>query len=225
MKTIFINNENDYTSIISELSGKNYSVQNACELCEVCKEVAPLLCGKTLDAISAYREPCYAPTVHIEISKKNAYAMDDFFKNYEMDLNNDYLYLDTENYECHDTIEACHTEKVDFTFVIDDLTVLEKLISDVAQKLLELGENADFALNYLVPMDEGAIEYENGKREVGDPSLIWEIREGKVKNPNAKVIIFGANREALLYYGSTLVPNVLGAEWKRVFNVDIAIEI
>jgi ABC-type amino acid transport substrate-binding protein len=74
-------------------------------------------------------------------------------------------------------------------------------------------------------MDEGAIEYENGEREVGDPSLVWEIRDGQVKNPNAKIIIFGSDREALLYYGSILVPNVLEAEWKRIFNVAVTVEI
>ena len=45
------------------------------------------------------RDACYAPTVHIRISKANAHAMDDFFKNYEVDLDDDYHYQDTNEYE------------------------------------------------------------------------------------------------------------------------------
>ncbi len=224
MNTI-INNANDYASIISELTGKNYFAITGRDLCKICEEAAPILCDRTIDAISAYREPCHAPTVHIAISKKNSYAMDDFFKAIGCDRYSDYCYLDAVEYDEYDSIDDVPSDKVDFTFVIEDLSKLEKLINDVAKKLSELDEDTDFILNYLVPMDEGAIEYENGEREVGDPSLVWEIRDGQVKNPNAKIIIFGSDREALLYYGSILVPNVLEAEWKRIFNVDVTVEI
>jgi hypothetical protein len=224
MNTI-VNNANDYASIISELTGKNHFAITDRDLCKVCEEAAPILCDRTIDAISAYREPCYAPTVHIAISKKNSYAMDDFFKAIGCDRYSDYCYLDAVEYDEYDSIDDVPSDKVDFTFIIDDLSKLETLINDVAKKLSELGEDTDFILNYLVPMDEGAIEYENGEREVGDPSLVWEIRDGQVKNPNAKIVIFGSDREALLYYGSILVPNVLEAEWKRIFNVDVTVEI
>ena len=59
---------------------------------------------------------------------------------------------------------------------------------------------------------------------MGDPALVWEIRDGKVKNPNAKIVIFGADRDALVYYGYNLVANVLEASWKQLFNVDIVVE-
>ena len=225
MKTIIINNANDYAFIISELSGKNFTAKDGHELSRLCEVAAPIICDRTIDAISAYRDPSYAPAVHIDISKKNAHAMDDFFKTWGCDRYSDYLYLDAVEHDVYDSIDDVPSDKVDFTFVVYDLTELEKLIEDVAQKLSELGEDTDFLLNYLVPDGEGAIEYENGERAVGDPALIWEIRDGKVKNPNAKIIIFGSNHEAFLYYGSILVPNVLGADWKRLWNVDIVVEM
>jgi hypothetical protein len=112
-------------------------------------------------------------------------------------------------------------------FILNQIAKLQEqteYLNTTLEKLSELGEDVDFLLNYLVPMSEGAIEYENGEREVGDPSLVWEIRDGKVKNPNAKIVIFGADRDALVYYGYTLVANVLEASWKRLFNVDIVVE-
>ena len=224
MRTIFIKNENDYASFISELCGKTFVAKDSRELCKACEEAAPILCGKTMDDVASYREPLYAPTVHIAISKKNAHAIDAFFKEKDR-TRDDYLYLDTAEYEAYDSIDAVPTDKVDFSFVVDDLAEIEKLIGDVAAKLSELGEDADFLLNYLVPMREGAIEYENGEREVGDPALVWEIRDGKVKNPNAKIVIFGADRDALVYYGYNLVANVLEASWKQLFNVDIVVEV
>ena len=93
MRTICINNENDYASLLSELCGKTFVVKDSHELCKACEEAAPLLCGKTMDDIEC-RDPRYAPTVHIAISKKNAHAMDAFFKEIVCNGYDDYLYLD-----------------------------------------------------------------------------------------------------------------------------------
>ena len=43
MKTIFINNENDYATILSELSGLNLTATNSKELIEACKAAEPIM--------------------------------------------------------------------------------------------------------------------------------------------------------------------------------------
>ena len=127
MRTICINNENDYASLLSELCGKTFVVKDSSELYKVCEEAAPLLCGKTMDDIEC-RDPRYAPTVHIAISKKNAHAMDAFFKENVCNGYNDYLYLDTMEYEVYDSVDAVPSDKVDFSFVVFPIRIAGPLI-------------------------------------------------------------------------------------------------
>ena len=225
MRTIFIKNENDYATLLSELSGLNLSATNSKELIEACKAAEPILMAdmEIKDPMRC-RDACYAPTVHIRISKKNAHAMDDFFKNYEVDLDDDYHYQDIKEYEWHDTIEECPTDIIDFTFVFWDLKKFDKFIHDVAEKLKELGEDTDLDLNFIFPESDGAMEYEDGTREDYDPSLTWKISKGEIKNPNAKIIIFGDKKWQVLYHGYTLLADMPIADWKRLFNVDIVVE-
>ena len=229
MKTIFINNENDYATILSELSGLNLTATNSKELIEACKAAEPIMMADM--EIEEFKDPmrcrdaCYAPTVHIRISKANAHAMDDFFKNYEVDLDDDYHYQDTNEYEWHDTIEECPTDIIDFTFVFWDLKKFDKFIHDVAEKLKELGEDTELDLNFIFPESDGAMEYEDGTREDYDPSLTWKITNGEIKNPNAKIIIFGSKKWQVLYHGYTLLSDMPIADWKRLWNVDIVVEI
>ena len=229
MKTIFINNENDYATILSELSGLNLTATNSKELIEACKAAEPIMMADM--EIEEFKDPmrcrdaCYAPTVHIRISKANAHAMDDFFKNYEVDLDDDYHYQDTNEYEWHDTIEECPTDIIDFTFVFWDLKKFDKFIRDVAEKLKELGEDTELDLNFIFPESDGAMEYEDGTREDYDPSLTWKITNGEIKNPNAKIIIFGSKKWQVLYHGYTLLADMPIADWKRLWNVDIVVEM
>ena len=229
MKTIFINNENDYASILSELSGLNLTATNSKELIEACKAAEPIMMADM--EIEEFKDPMrcrdasYAPTVHIRISKKNAHAMDDFFKNYEVDLDDDYHYQDTKEYEWHDTIDECPTDIIDFTFIFWDLKKFDKFIHDVAKKLKELGEDTELDLNFIFPESDGAMEYEDGTREDYDPSLTWKITNGEIKNPNAKIIIFGSKKWQVLYHGYTLLSDMPIADWKRLWNVDIVVEI
>ena len=103
MRTSKITNENDYASLLSELSGLKLIANNKEELIAVCK-VAELI-RMADQEIEVFKDPmrcrdaCYAPTVHIKISGANAHAMKEFFKNYEVDLDDDYHYQDTEGYE------------------------------------------------------------------------------------------------------------------------------
>lgn len=229
MKTIFINNENDYATILSELSGLNLTATNSKELIEACKAAEPIMMADM--EIEEFKDPmrcrnaCYDPTVHIRISKANAHAMDDFFKNYEVDLDDDYHYQDTNEYEWHDTIEECPTDIIDFTFVFWDLKKFDKFIHDVAEKLKELGEDTELDLNFIFPESDGAMEYEDGTREDYDPSLTWKITNGEIKNPNAKIIIFGSKKWQVLYHGYTLLADMPIADWKRLWNVDIVVEM
>ena len=229
MKTIFINNENDYATILSELSGLNLTATNSKELVEACKAAEPIMMADM--EIEEFKDPMrcrdasYAPTVHIRISKANAHAMDDFFKNYEVDLDDDYHYQDIKEYEWHDTIEECPTDIIDFTFVFWDLKKFDKFIHDVAEKLKALGEDTELDLNFIFPESDGAMEYEDGTREDYDPSLTWKITNGEIKNPNAKIIIFGSKKWQVLYHGYTLLSDMPIADWKRLWNVDIVVEI
>ena len=229
MKTIFINNENDYATILSELSGLNLTATNSKELIEACKAAEPIMMADM--EIEEFKDPmrcrdaCYAPTVHIRISKANAHAMDDFFKNYEVDLDDDYHYQDTKEYEWHDTIEECPTDIIDFTFVFWDLKKFDKFIHDVEKTLKEFGEDTELDLNFIFPESDGAMEYEDGTREDYDPSLTWKITNGEIKNPNAKIIIFGDKKWQVLYHGYTLLADMPIADWKRLCNIDIVVEM
>ena len=228
MRTIKITNENDYASLLSELSGLNLTANNKDELVAACKAAEPILMAD--QEIEVFKDPfrcreaSYAPTVHIRISKANAHAMDDFFKNYDIDLDNDYIYQDTENYEWHDTIEECPTDIIDFTFIFWPLEKFDKFIHDVAEKLKEVGEDTEMDLNFIFPEDDGAMEYEDGTREEFDPSLTWKFSGGEIKNPNAKIIIFGDKKWQVLFHGYTLLADMPIADWKRLWNVDIVVE-
>ena len=226
MRTITINNENDFATIISEFCGKTFTANSREELRTVCEKAAPILWdNRTMDYIVDYHDPSYAPTVHIHISKKNAYEMDKFFKNYDINSNWDYNYLDTDRYEEHQTIEECPTEDVDFSFVFWDLNRLENFVNDIAKKLKTLDEDTNFALNFIFPEGDGAIEYKDGTRDDWDPSLIWKIRKGEVETPNCKMIMFGKYPTEVLYHCYTLFEELSIADWRSKFDVEFVIEV
>ena len=69
------------------------------------------------------------------------------------------------------------------------------------------------------------MEYEDGTREDYDPSLTWKISKGEIKNPNAKIIIFGDKKWQVLYHGYTLLADMPIVDWKRLLNVYVVEEM
>ena len=150
--------------------------------------------------------------------------MDKFFKEKGYDRLSDYWYLDSVEHDEYDSIDEVPTDKVDITFVFEYLNKFDEFIHDVADKLKELGEDTEMDLNFIFPEGDGAMEYEDGTREDYDPSLTWKFTNGEIKNPNAKIIIFGDKTWQGLYHGYTLLADRPIADWKRLCNVDIAVE-
>ena len=226
MRTIKITTENDYAALVSELTGKNATANCGAELRKICEDAIPLLWkNRTEDDLIRWYDASYAPTVIIRLNKKNAHALDEFLRNYEISLMDDYIYNSLEDGEIYDSIEECPGDKVDISFILFDLSVLNKLLEDVAGKLSELNEDADVLLTFLFPKDDGAFVYTNGARENGNCSLVWEITDGKIKNLNSKMIILGDDFRSILYHGIFLLAETSIADWKRLFNVDIEVEI
>ena len=82
MTTFIIKNEKDFEKVIEAKFGVKCTIDNVKDLYDITEKIyatkyADADLPKDIDGALDYS---YCPTVHIEISKKNAYAMDEFFK-------------------------------------------------------------------------------------------------------------------------------------------------
>ena len=228
MRTVHIANENDFAALLSELFGKKANASTSEELRALCESFVPAVLPQYKDRIDhfyGHRSCSYAPAVHIAISKKNAPALDELFRTFEVDLDEDDYYLDDEIYEPYPSIEDCPTDRVHFTFILYSMADLPEILSATAAKLAELGEDTDLIVNLLFPDKDGTIINDRGERWTGvDPALVWELRNGEIKRPNAKMVIFGDDLGLLLLHGCTTLADMPIADWKRLFGVEFEVE-
>ena len=122
MTTFIIKNEKDFEKVIEAKFGVKCTIDSVEDLYDVTEKIyatkyAEADLPKDIDRTLDYS---YCPTVHIEISKKNAYAMDEFFKDIKCGGFgtgcSDYTYLDADEYDEYDSIDEVPSDKVDFTF-------------------------------------------------------------------------------------------------------------
>ena len=229
MRTVHIANENDFAALLSELTGRKVTASTSEELCALCESIVPDVIPEYKakpERIYGYRSCSYAPSVHIAISKKNAHVMDELFRSLDrVDIDEEIYYLDDEVYEPYPSIEDCPTDRVRFTFIPWSMADLPAILSATAAKLSELGEDADLIVNFFFPDKDGTIINEKGERWTDvDPALIWEIRNGEIKQPNAKMVIFGDDLGLLLFHGCTTLADIPIADWKRLFGVEFEVE-
>ena len=228
MRTVRIEKETDFATLLSELFGKKATASSSEELRALCESFVPAVLPEYKENIEdfyGYRPCSYAPAVHIAISKKNAHALDALFRSLAVDIDEEIYYLDDEEYEPYPSIEACPTDRVHFTFILGSMAELPAILTATAAKLAELGEDADLIVNLLFPDKDGTIINGKGERWEGvDPALVWELRGGEIKQPNAKMVIFGDDLGLLLFHGCTTLADMPIADWKRLFGVEFEVE-
>lgn len=226
MNTIKITNENDYAQIFSKRCGCHCAAKSKNALTHLCEDLIPAVSERftSLDELVSAWGTSYAPNAHIEVGKNNAKAISELVEAYDTAID-DLMYLDTEEYEQHEEIEDCPTDKVDINFVICDLAKLDEIIYAVASKLGTLDEDADVSLNFIFPEGEGSFFDKEGVviDNSRDPSLVWKIRGGKVTKPDCRMVIFGDDIDNILYYGCHLFTDFSVFDWKNVFGVEIEV--
>ena len=229
MTTFIIKNEKDFEKVIEAKFGVKCTIDNVKDLYDVTEKI---YATKYEDAdlpkdINRALDYGYCPTVHIEISKKNAYAMDEFFKGMKCGGYGtcccDYTYLDADEYDEYGSIDEVPSDKVDFTF---DTRLMEvnSLIEAVAKKLKELGEDTDLEVNWIFPDGyEGTILKRDGKEMGKTRGLVWSISDGNVTKPDGTLVIFGEEDMVFLPVLRFIFTELTVAQWKELCGVDIEV--
>ena len=229
MTTFIIKNEKDFEKVIEAKFGVKCTIDNVKDLYDITEKIyqakyADADLPKDIDRALDYS---YCPTVHIEISKKNAYAMDEFFKGMKCGgfgtCCSDYTYRDSDEYDEYDSIDEVPSDKVDFTFDTE-LVNVNSLIELVAKKLKELGEDADFVVNWIFPYGfEGTILNRDGEEMANSRGLLWKIENGEVTHPDGTLVIFGEEDMVLLPVLRFIFTELTVAQWKELCGVDIEV--
>lgn len=226
MKTIPIKCENDYAQIFSVRSGCNCTADSNRALTSLCEMLIPAVSERAscLNDLLAWRPYSYAPTLHIELKKETAPQINAIVEEYN-DVIDDLMYLDTNEYEQHEEIESCPTDIVDISFCVWNLSKLNDIIYAIANKLGELEADAKASLNFIFPEGEGVyLDYDGNVTDTSyDPSLVWEIKRGKVEMPHCRMVIYGDDVDNLLYYGYYLFSDISVAEWRDLLGVEIEV--
>jgi hypothetical protein len=231
MTTIKIGSEKDFEKVIEAKFGVKCTIDNVKDLYDVTEKIyatkyAEADLPKDINRALNYS---YCPTVHIEISKKNAYAMDEFFKGMKRGSFGSYCcdctYLDSDEYWEYDSIDEVPSDKVDFTFETQ-LMEVNSLVEVVAKKLKELGEDTNLEVNWIFPDGyEGTILKRNGEEMGVTRGLVWNISDGNVTKPDGTLVIFGEEDMVLLPVLRFVFTELTVAQWKELCGVDIEVKI